>query len=51
VAGHLLDDVELEGGSTYYDWMRYLFARYEPNDGPQAQMSGFMRSIFGNCVL
>ena len=31
--------------------MRYLVTRFEPNDGPQSQMAGFMRSIFGNRVL
>ncbi|MNL75292.1 hypothetical protein D3C87_2010720 [compost metagenome] len=25
--------------------------RYEPNDGPQAQIVGFMRSLFGDRVL
>jgi chromosome partitioning protein len=31
--------------------MRYLITRFEPGDGPQAQMAGFMRSIFGERVL
>lgn len=47
----LLAVVEGAGGNTEYDWMRYLITRYEPNDSPQNQMSGFMRSIFGNRVL
>lgn len=47
----LLSVVEAAGGNTDYDWMRYLVTRYEPNDGPQSQMAGFMRSIFGNRVL
>jgi chromosome partitioning protein len=47
----LLAVVENAGGSTEYDWMRYLVTRYEPNDGPQSQMAGFMRSIFGQRVL
>jgi chromosome partitioning protein len=47
----LLSVVEDAGGNTEYDWMRYLVTRYEPNDGPQQQMAGFMRSIFGNRVL
>lgn len=51
MTGDLLEVVENAGGSMDYDWMRYLVTRYEPNDGPQAQMSGFMRSIFGNRVL
>ncbi|WP_159952621.1 MULTISPECIES: plasmid partitioning protein RepA [unclassified Rhizobium] len=51
MTGDLLQIVEDAGGSMNYDWMRYLITRFEPNDGPQAQMSGFMRSIFGNRVL
>jgi chromosome partitioning protein len=47
----LLTVVENAGGDTEYDWMRYLVTRFEPNDGPQSQMAGFMRSIFGNRVL
>jgi len=47
----LLSVVERAGGSAEYDWMRYLVTRYEPNDGPQQQMAGFLRSIFGNRVL
>ena len=51
MTGDLLQVVEDAGGAMNYDWMRYLITRYEPNDGPQAQMAGFMRSIFGNRVL
>ncbi|MHA6643728.1 plasmid partitioning protein RepA [Mesorhizobium sp. A623] len=51
MTGDLLSVVENAGGSTEYDWMRYLVTRYEPNDGPQSQMAGFMRSIFGQRVL
>lgn len=51
MTGDLLQVVEDAGGSMDYDWMRYLVTRYEPNDGPQTQMAGFMRSIFGNRVL
>ncbi|NTG38816.1 plasmid partitioning protein RepA [Agrobacterium rhizogenes] len=51
MTGSLLQVVEDAGGTMDYDWMRYLVTRFEPNDGPQAQMAGFMRSIFGNRVL
>lgn len=51
MTGDLLHVVEDAGGTMNYDWMRYLVTRFEPNDGPQAQMAGFMRSIFGNRVL
>jgi chromosome partitioning protein len=51
MTGSLLDVVAAAGGTTQYDWMRYLITRYEPSDGPQTQMVGFMRSIFGARVL
>jgi chromosome partitioning protein len=51
MTSELLAVVENAGGNTQYDWMRYLVTRFEPNDGPQSQMAGFMRSIFGNRVL
>ena len=31
--------------------MLYLVTRYEPNDGPQTQMVGFLRNLFGNLVM
>ncbi|TPW26984.1 plasmid partitioning protein RepA [Martelella alba] len=47
----LMAVVEGAGARTNYDWMRYLVTRFEPNDGPQSQMTGFMRAIFGNRML
>ena len=47
----LLDVVAGAGGNMNYDWMRYLVTRYEPGDGPQTQMVGFMRSLFEDRVL
>ena len=51
MTSELMAVVENAGGRTNYDWMRYLVTRFEPNDGPQSQMTGFMRSIFGNRML
>ncbi|WP_131120194.1 plasmid partitioning protein RepA [Lichenihabitans psoromatis] len=51
MTGSLLDVVANAGGTTHYDWMRYLVTRYEPSDGPQTTMVGLMRSIFGSRVL
>jgi chromosome partitioning protein len=51
MTSELMSVVERAGGRTSYDWMRYLVTRYEPNDGPQSQMTGFMRAIFGNRML
>jgi chromosome partitioning protein len=47
----LLSVVAKAGANMNYDWMRYLVTRYEPGDGPQAQMVGFMRSLFGDRVM
>lgn len=51
MTSELMAVVERAGGRTSYDWMRYLVTRYEPNDSPQSQMTGFMRAIFGNRML
>jgi chromosome partitioning protein len=47
----LLAVVARAGGDMNFDWMRYLITRYEPTDGPQAQMMGFMRALFGERML
>ena len=51
MTSELMAVVENAGGRTSYDWMRYLVTRFEPNDSPQSQMTGFMRAIFGNRML
>jgi chromosome partitioning protein len=47
----LLAVVREAGGTLNFDFLRYLVTRYEPNDGPQTQIAGFMRSLFGDRVL
>lgn len=47
----LLAVVRAAGGSLNFDFMRYLVTRFEPNDAPQAQIVGFLRSLFGDRVL
>ncbi len=47
----LLSVVREAGGNLQYDWIRYLFTRYEPNDAPQAQIVAFLRNLFGERVL
>lgn len=47
----LLSVVREAGGELNFDFLRYLVTRFEPNDGPQAQIVGFMRSLFGDRVL
>ncbi|MCG8273656.1 plasmid partitioning protein RepA [Aquamicrobium sp. NLF2-7] len=47
----LLAVVREAGGELNFDFLRYLITRYEPNDGPQTQISGFLRTQFGDRVL
>lgn len=47
----LLSVVREAGGTLNFDFLRYLITRYEPNDGPQAQIAGFLRAQFGERVL
>ncbi|TCZ61073.1 plasmid partitioning protein RepA [Roseicella aquatilis] len=47
----LLEVVRRAGGRLDYRFLRYLVTRYEPQDGPQAQVVGFLRTLFGDRVL
>ncbi|ATN37428.1 plasmid partitioning protein RepA (plasmid) [Rhizobium sp. ACO-34A] len=47
----LLGVVREAGGQLNFDFLRYLVTRFEPHDAPQAQIVGFLRSLFGNRVL
>ncbi|MBB6262512.1 chromosome partitioning protein [Paenochrobactrum gallinarii] len=51
MTSNLLSVVKEAGGNLDYDWMRYLVTRYEPNDGPQAQIVAFLRNLFSERVL
>lgn len=51
MTSQLLAVVRKAGGNLDYDWMRYLVTRYEPNDGPQAQIVAFLRNLFSERVL
>lgn len=51
MTSNLLKVVGDAGGNLDYDWMSYLITRHEPNDGPQAQISAFLRGLFGERVL
>lgn len=51
MASDLLSVVRRHGGNLQYDWIRYLMTRYEPNDGPQAQIVAFLRNLFRERVL
>ncbi|MCW5712034.1 plasmid partitioning protein RepA [Shinella zoogloeoides] len=47
----LFDVVEQAGGNAEYDFFRYVVTRYEPADGPQGQIVGLLKSLFGDRVL
>ena len=47
----LMGVVEEAGAAPRLDFMRYLVTRHEPQDGPQGQVIGFLRTLFGDRVL
>lgn len=49
--GGILDSIKGAGAKVKLDWFRYLVTRYEPTDGPQAQMVGFMQAMFSKRML
>ncbi|UIK08990.1 plasmid partitioning protein RepA [Neorhizobium galegae] len=51
MASDLLGVVQDSGGDLDYDFIRYVVTRFEPQDAPQTQMVGFMRSLFRERVL
>ena len=51
MAADLLDVVREAGGVPRFDFLRYLVTRFEPQDGPQAQVVAFLRNLFGARVL
>lgn len=49
--GEILMSIEEAGVKVDLDWFRYLVTRFEPTDIPQAQMVGFMQSMFAEQML
>lgn len=49
--GGILQSIKGAGARVRLNWFRYLVTRYEPTDGPQAQMVGFMQAMFGRRML
>lgn len=47
----LLSVVHKAGGQLQHDMIKYVITRHEPHDGPQAQIVGLLRSLFGEEVL
>lgn len=42
---------EAIGRRVSWDFVKFLITRYEPSDGPQTQMAGYLRSILVNQVM
>ena len=49
--GGILQSIKGAGATVRLKWFRYLVTRYEPTDGPQAQMVGFMQAMFNKRML
>ncbi|MGH0004689.1 plasmid partitioning protein RepA [Pseudovibrio ascidiaceicola] len=49
--GGILESIKDAGAEVNLNWFRYLITRFEPQDGPQVQMVGFLRALFPNYVL
>ncbi|MEF3045765.1 plasmid partitioning protein RepA [Pseudotabrizicola sp. L79] len=42
---------EAIGRTVTWDFVKFLITRYEPSDGPQTQMAGYLRSILAGQVM
>ncbi|MDL2403770.1 plasmid partitioning protein RepA [Rhizobium mayense] len=49
--GGILKPIRAAGAEVNLSWYRYLITRYEPTDVPQAQMVGFMSTMFHEFIL
>lgn len=49
--GGIMTPVAEAGAQIRVEWFRYLVTRFEPTDIPQAQMVGFMQSMFAQHLL
>ena len=49
--GGILHSIKGAGAAVKLKWFRYLVTRYEPTDGPQAQMVGFLQALFNKRML
>lgn len=49
--GGIMGTIREAGAEMKLQWFRYLVTRYEPTDGPQQQMVGFMQAMFPNQIL
>lgn len=51
MANSLFGEIESVGGRFNFDFFKFLISRLETSDGPHAQMSAYLRNIFGDDVM
>ena len=49
--GGILQSIHKAGAAVRLKWFRYLVTRFEPTDGPQSQMVGFLNALFPSQML
>ena len=49
--GGIMKTIRDAGANMRLKWFRYLVTRFEPMDGPQKQMVGFLQAMFPNQML
>jgi chromosome partitioning protein len=49
--GGIMKTIRDAGANMRLKWFRYLVTRFEPTDGPQKQMVGFLQAMFPNQIL
>lgn len=49
--GGIMKTIREAGAEVKLKWFRYLVTRYEPTDGPQKQMVGFLQAMFPDQML
>lgn len=49
--GGIMRTIREAGAEVRLKWFRYLVTRFEPTDGPQKQMAGFLQAMFPDQML
>jgi chromosome partitioning protein len=49
--GGIMKTIRSAGAEMELEWFRYLVTRFEPTDGPQKQMVGFLQAMFPHQML
>jgi len=49
--GGIMNTIRQAGAEMKLKWFRYLVTRFEPTDGPQKQMVGFLQAMFPDQLM